>query len=69
MQEAKVLLAHTNTGKAKCYFCRKNGHRQANCRKYKQAQICPEDHLSLFSARTADEKARTNAGKSPRLKD
>ena len=33
-----AFLAHTNTGKMKCYFCGRNGHLQAKCRKYKQAQ-------------------------------
>jgi hypothetical protein len=33
-----AYLAQTNTGKMKCYFCGRNGHLQAKCRKYKQAQ-------------------------------
>ncbi len=58
MQVASAALAHTGVEKTKCYFCGKNGHRQANCRKYKQAQKRAREETSGSESSLDDKQSK-----------
>src|SRR6266487_2131507 len=58
MQVASAALAHTGAEKTKCYFCGKNGHRQANCRKYKQAQKRAREETSGSESSSDDKQSK-----------
>ena len=54
-----ALLAHANTGKIKCYFCRRNGHLQAKCRKYKKAQKRAREETSGSESSSEDKQSKS----------
>jgi len=53
-----ATLAHTNTGKVKCYFCRRSGHLQAQCRKYKKTQKRAREETSRSESSPEDEQSK-----------